>query len=588
MTFIILLFSTLSAFALTLKDGLELAIKNDTEVQLRENNLLQIKRDIEVATGLFLPTLDFRSDIGNSKTTNNSLTPDRSLPHQKSDEYELILTQPLYDGENAKFQEHIEKSRYESAIFYLKESENLVSLGFVENYLNVLKEKDTMTLQTESYQISEDIFHKISSKVQKGFGTRLEFEEAKANVEESNLNLTIQKLSYRQGIENLKKYLQKDIDPNELIKPIFNFQIPELESEALEFAMVNHPSMLVSLNNIDVALYEYKRDKKAFKPNVNLYGRYKVNDVLYKDKSFDESNEYKIGLEVAYNLYSGGKDAAKNKKSIEYINEKKVMIEKSKQQITNKLALAWNSYTINQEKLLRLKDFLETRKYILEGTIKEFDLGTRSLTDLFEAHRDYIATKRNLINTSYDFLLSQYRVLEAMGILSDNILNDKRVLLLQSKTSTIDKLLLDISEELKYSYDVKGSLPEFNTEVIVSNNDETSSTMYLEANDTISSDISFKEKFLTSDESKYTINLANAFSMEESIEYMKSFDILDNAFSFEFGEQKIVKIMYGIFDSYKEAKIALEGLDKKLLQNHPRVESIHIKQNLYKKYHEKN
>ncbi len=45
--------------------------------------------------------------------------------------------------------------------------------------------------------------------------------------------------------------------------------------------------------------------------------------------------------------------------------------------------------------------------------------------------------------------------------------------------------------------------------------------------------------------------------------------------------------MYGVFDSYEEAKEAQNNLAKALQKNGPRVERITIKQNLYKKYNEK-
>lgn len=576
----------INAYGLTLKDAFELALKNDIEIQLKENSLKKIRYDLEISKGLLYPTIDLRGDLGIRNNTSNSLTPNNKQPNIKEDQYELILKQPIFDGKNATFEEKLQHTRYISAQYYLKEAQNLLSLNFSESYLNALKAKDAMTLQAEAYQISDDIFQKVSKKVERGFGTRLEFEEAKGQVEESNLNLTVQKLNYRQSIENLKKFLQKDFDINELVKPVFAYNIPDTEEDALNFALTNHPSMLVSLSNVEVALYENKRDKKAFLPNVNAYGKYIVNNAMYKESVIDESNEYKVGIEIAYNLYRGGQDNARDKKSIEYINEKKIMIEKSKQQITNKLALAWNSYKINREKLHRLKDFLETRKYILEATIKEFDLGTKSLTNVFDAHNDYISTKRNMIDTSYDFLFSQYRVIEAMGILSDNILSDKRNAILNNEISSINHLLDEINDQLKYSYTTKealnDTLPQNVYEESTSiNTTDDSKISYNQ----LSENLSFKEKFLNADSSKYTINLATALDYEKSIEYIKSFSIEENSFSFEFGvDIKYYKIMYGIYDTYDDAKIALDNLDKKLLSNNPRIENITIKQNLYHKY----
>lgn len=59
-----------------------------------------------------------------------------------------------------------------------------------------------------------------------------------------------------------------------------------------------------------------------------------------------------------------------------------------------------------------------------------------------------------------------------------------------------------------------------------------------------------------------------------------------NAFFFSFGKEGISqKIMYGLFESKAEAKIAISKLSKELRRNQPRVEKVTIKQRLHKKYH---
>lgn len=114
--------------------------------------------------------------------------------------------------------------------------------------------------------------------------------------------------------------------------------------------------MLVSQKNVKVAMNEQQRELKAFYPDINLVGNYKLNDAAYKENGIDVSNEYQVGLELALNLYNGGRDFANNKKLLQMVKEKKILVEKVIK-ISNRLGLAWNSYTLNQEKLLRLEAF---------------------------------------------------------------------------------------------------------------------------------------------------------------------------------------------------------------------------------------
>lgn len=588
---VILLLVITNSYCFTLKEGFIKSLENDPEVQIRANELKKIKYDIDMANGLKYPTLDILGGINNTRTSLNSYTPQNGN-NIAADEYSLKLTQPLYDGFQSDYEKELQRYRYESAEYYLKEAQNSLALTFIENYINVLRAKDMTSLSSESYQMSEDIYNKTVRKVERGFGTKLEFERAKGNLEESNVNLAIDKLSFNNAMKTLYNNVQEKFDSSEMVKPTFNYNLPSSEEEALNYALVNHPSMLVSLKNVKVSMNEQKRDLKAFQPDINLVGNYKLNDAVHKENGVDVSNQYQVGLELALNLYNGGRDFANNKKSLQIVKEKKILVEKSSQEISNRLGLAWNSYILNQEKLVRLEAFLKTRKLVLDTTFQEFYLGTRDLGSVIDAHLNYISTKRSTISTTYDLLLAHFQVLEALGILSEQILSDKREEIWghNPKQVDIEKIVKNNTEGLVYSYNtlqneaLKKEEPKFE----YLNEIPTKKEVVVENKVTITNNNSFKDRFLNSPQDKYTINLANFGTMQESESFINSNEISNDSFSFLFGQDKqYYKVMYGIFNNYDEAKEALENLSIKLKATKPRVEKIYIKQNLYKKYNDK-
>ena len=583
--------------AFTLKLGFEKALNNNPEVQVKENELKKIKYDIDIANGLMYPSLDLVGTATNSRASTNGYTP-KNGNNTSADEYSLNLTQPLYDGLESEYEKQLQHNRYESAKYYLKEAQNSLALTYTQNYINVLKTKDMLSLSSESYQMSEDIYNKTVRKVERGFGTKLEFERAKGNLEESGVNLAIDRLSLNDAIQTLYNNVQEKFDSTELVKPTFTYNLPHSEGEALQFALANHPSMLVSLKNVEVAMSEQKRDLKSFHPDVNLVGNYKLNDAAHKENGIDVSNEYQVGIEIAYNLYNGGKDNASNKKALQTIKEKKILIQKSNQEISNRLALAWNSYSLNAEKLSRLQAFLKTRKLVLDTTYEEFDLGKKDLGSVIDAHLDYISTKRSLITTTYDLLLAHFRVLEAIGILSDEILSDKREEIWGNNKIDIEQVVKNNTDELVFSYNTleeatqKKEAPkleyletvEQKEEIIKEKVPESSTITPNSAN----SQLTFKERFLQASSDKYTVNLATFTSMERSIKFMNMNQISNEAFSFLFGEkEQYYKVMYGVFGSYDEAKVAISKLSEAIRENNPKIEPIHVKQDLYKKYNEK-
>lgn len=148
--------------AFTLEEGLRLTIQNDNDLQIRQNDISKIKFDKEIAKGYFLPTLNLIAQVETGEITQNELLPNSKS--QDTDIYELVLTQPIYDGGNAKYEKLLQQSRYKSAEYYVKEAKNTLALRFTQSYLSLLKSKDLLRLYSEANSISKEIFQKNRHK----------------------------------------------------------------------------------------------------------------------------------------------------------------------------------------------------------------------------------------------------------------------------------------------------------------------------------------------------------------------------------------------------------------------------------------
>ena len=592
--FIALLFVT-SLYSFSLKNGYKLALENDMDSLVNSSNLQSIKYDEDIADSLSKPTIDLTGKIQRGK---NSKT---DININNSNDYGAKITQKLFDGYEAKYEKKLQRARYISAKYYLIESQNKLAYSYVESYINVLKQKELLALKVESVIISEDILHKVYKKISSGYGGKIEFEQAKNSYTKSKVDLSIQKINYKDAIESLKYFVQKDFDSNDLIKPQFYYTIPSSLDNALANLTNKNPTYLAAKLNVQVALWEQKRDLKTNYPNVALVGSYN------KYNNSSPYDDYKIGLEVNYTLYNGGKDEALNKKALQKIKEKKFLLQKSKYQVNNKLKLAWNSYILNGEKKTKQESYLEAKKSLLEATIAEFDLGAKTLNNLLDEQNSYISIKGELLVTTYDYLLAQYKILESIGTLSammanptltlekqlssalnSNTLNKPDEFVVPSaRIMNIDKIISKKDKKvMKAILNTPVSNNKDSVNDIKSLDDIISTELKVKKTLSSTSKILFKEKFIDATSDKYTINLAYFKNENRAKSFLNRYNLNDNAFYFSFGQEKtLYKIMMGIYDSRKDAQDVLNNLPTSLKRSQPRVESIIIKQKLYKKYH---
>lgn len=405
-------------YAFSLKEGLQIALENDKDIQAKNNAMEIILDEIRNAEGLNYPTIDFTSNVQKERLTGSRISANDY--NRKAYDWEFIFRQPLYDGHDAHYEEKLQRERYESAKYFMLDGANALALQYIEAYLNVLREKALLEFSKESLTINQEIFAKNQLKFEKGFATRLEFERSQAKLNESLANHASQIMNFEESLITLRNFIQFDVDASSLNYPSLNITVPQSLEKARQEAFEIHPSIKTSDINIQVALNEYKRDQKRFHPKLDLVARYGGGDEVPGLEQ--PTNEYSVGLEVRYNLYNGGKDIAANNKAQKYIDEKRILSERARQQIENRLRLAWNAYTLNERKLPQMRSYTDSKKAVLETTMIEYDLGTADLNLLLTTQDEYIVSKKSLIATQRDLLLSKYRIREAIGDVVERIM----------------------------------------------------------------------------------------------------------------------------------------------------------------------
>ncbi|MBD3842059.1 MAG: OmpA family protein [Campylobacterales bacterium] len=143
-------------------------------------------------------------------------------------------------------------------------------------------------------------------------------------------------------------------------------------------------------------------------------------------------------------------------KNVSKINQEIEIKRDKKRQVIESLELSWNAYEMIHTQLEELKRYKEYSEKTLDLYKEEYDLGRRSLLDLLSAQNDVINARKQIITAEYDYLFAQYRILDAMGLLTtvtlDNVdeYRSKVSLSKQSNSGDIEDILpvkLDTDED---------------------------------------------------------------------------------------------------------------------------------------------
>ncbi len=94
-----------------------------------------------------------------------------------------------------------------------------------------------------------------------------------------------------------------------------------------------------------------------------------------------------------------------------------------------------------------------------------------------------------------------------------------------------------------------------------------------------------KDKFLNENKERYTISLATLNNFKDSNLFRVKHHIQDELLTYKF--KNSVRLIYGIYDSALETRMALEKLGSALKRNKPFVNKLDVHQKLYKKYNKR-
>ncbi|MEA1955154.1 MAG: TolC family outer membrane protein [Campylobacterota bacterium] len=389
----------------------------------RLKNYNSTKEEIRSAKAGFYPKVDLSIGIGyeNTKKTDRPEQADTSFDlnvYKNS----LTYTQNFFNGYKTTYQIKQKEFQSISASYSYVEKVNNTAFEMVDSYLQLMKNIELYENEKNNVKINQGILDKVRKLYDSGLTTLSEVNKIEASLALANSNAVAQDNTLLDSKYNMHKILGRHIDTNKMQKPILNLQLPNSIEKASQLAMINNPSLLVASFNIKLAQASYKEKKSAFYPSIDV----DISQSINKNLSGTEGKErdFKAMLYLKYNIFNGYADTSNLQKSISEIHKEIQTKNSLRRKVIEGLNLSFASYSKLNKQLKYLKQYKRFSFKTLSLYTKEYDLGRRSLLDLLSAQNDFIKSKSQIINTEYNILFAKYRILDAMGILVNTVLEN--------------------------------------------------------------------------------------------------------------------------------------------------------------------
>ncbi len=425
--FLILLFSFFisgEVFAITLLDALNLAFKNNTELNAERENIEVAKQDLNISRGNYLPSMTItgsKSSEDTNKLTNRDGS-DASISDVEPTTTTLKIDQKIIDfGRKADYQKNQSGIILAEAKLLKKQQEILYKA--VEVYSGLILANEEVTINQINVNLLERQVETDSIRLDKGDITLSDLAQseasllgAKAKLIESQNNFVASKLNYENviGPINDVEILEKSINYIRIT--------PDNLNEALNLSKNNNPDIMISKIELEQSEDDVQIAKSDLSPSASISLEKSYTEDL--STTYDERQKDILKASISWPFYSGGKNYAKVKKNKNLNNRKKLLYENVVKSNKTNIASAWSNLQSSKSLLDSVNSQVKAAEIANEGITGEYESGAgqRSTLDVIQSNSLLLNAKISLANSERNYLLAQFNLLKSIGLLNSDYL----------------------------------------------------------------------------------------------------------------------------------------------------------------------
>ncbi|MGC2047890.1 MAG: TolC family outer membrane protein [Gallionella sp.] len=371
---------------------------------------------------LLMPTINLTAN--SSYNSQDSTLSGSTLNNQfNSNGYGVSLVQPLFRQQNWTIYTEAELQVLQTEAQFMTAVEDLV-LRVSQAYFDVLIAQDTVQLaEAQKTAISEQL-EQAKRNFEVGSATITDTLEA-----QSRYDLTsAQQIAVQNDLENKRRALQQLINamPQDL-KPLgkdFKLEAPQPADmeKWVEDARLTNPQIATAKAAAELAEKEVARNRGGHYPTVDLVANYSRNknnaSATTLGLGLDIINK-NVGVQLNLPLFQGGVVNSRWREAEANYERAKQELENAHRTVANQTRQAYLGVVSGMSQVDALKQALASSESVLQASKLGQEVGVRTNLDVLNAQQQLFATRRDLYQSQYNYLISELRLKAAVGTLGE-------------------------------------------------------------------------------------------------------------------------------------------------------------------------
>jgi len=416
---LILLFFNTNLFADSLTEALLKAYNKNPKLNAERENISVSEENINISKSDYLPSITLsgsKSKEDTNKLTNQS-GGDASITDVDPLTTSLLIEQTLYDGaRNADLKKN--ELGLDVAKVQLLKVEQEILYQAVEAYTGLVLANKKYKINQSNINLLERQVETDQARLEKGQISVVDLAQSEASLAGANAKFIEAKNEVVTGkliYENVIGSIDNISNLNEKLN--INIKLPQSLGEANKISQQNNPELIIAKLELQQSEKDIKIARAELGPSATL--SFETSQTEDLSATYDERDKSVLKATVKWPFYTGGKNRATLNKNKNLSNQKRLLLEDAITSNKTTVASTWSSYQSSKSLLNSVKSQVRAAEIANEGITIEYESGLgRSTLDVIQSNTLLLDAKTSLANAERNYLLSQFKVLESIGLLT--------------------------------------------------------------------------------------------------------------------------------------------------------------------------
>ncbi|WP_066627981.1 TolC family protein [Labilibacter marinus] len=412
---------------LTLEKAIGVAMTNNYDLKIAENQLQQAKNNNTIGNAGLLPSVsvnggadyDFTDSESENKIWGVIKNEDASSTGYNGN---ARIDYALFDGFGNRYNyKKLQQTDERQQILFKQQMENTM-LNVVQSYYTVCSAQQVLRLAKASMEISKERYQKALDRKVYGQANSLAVLNAEVDMNTDSTRILNAEQNYVTAIKDLNVVLGAPVNSTYSVNEDLSFEKLFTSEQVVASALTHNTYLQSQLKQEEITSLDLKLAQAGKYPTISAYGQYGYNrtDFTNNNSIYSQSNGVNTGLSLKFNVFNGGQQRTREKNAKLNILSEQERTLQLKSELERDAANAYTDYAYKKQIIELEERSMAQARLNFEQTQEMFKLGSVTSIEFRTAQQNLLNVAFNYNDARFNAKVAEFNLLRITGELVKN------------------------------------------------------------------------------------------------------------------------------------------------------------------------